>query len=356
MSPADCVSNASAMMIVGFEGTSVPDQLRRFVKAGPPAGVVLFARNLTDTDQIAELTRELRSLWPEDATPLIAVDQEGGPVRRLRDPCCPEMLALPAAARLGEHGDAELTREAGRITAAQLAALGFNLNFAPVLDVHSNPANPIIGDRAFGSDPHTVIQHARAWSLGSLAGGVLPCGKHFPGHGDTDLDSHLALPSILCDRDQLEARELPPFREAVRWDIPALMTAHVVFRELDPQWPATLSPEVIPELLRDRLGYTGVVISDDLEMAAIAERHTPDEIAQRGLSAGLDIFLVCRDLAFATRIRDAIAQSPEHRAIQDALGRVAHFRSLAEDNAGRPWSGSLPCVEEGLQLLAKLTP
>jgi beta-N-acetylhexosaminidase len=289
-------------------------------------------------------------------TPLIAGDQEGGPVRRLRSPCCPEMLDLPAAARLGDHGDPEVTREASRITAAQLAALGFNLNFAPVLDVHSNPANPIIGDRAFGTEPSRVVDHARAWSQGSLEGGVLPCGKHFPGHGDTDLDSHLDLPSIHCGREQLAVRELPPFREAVRWEIPALMTAHVVFRDLDPDWPATLSPQVIPELLRGELGFEGVVISDDLEMAAIAKRHTADEIAERGLAAGLDIFLVCRDLGFSTRIRNAIAQSDDQGAVERALRRVRQLRSRAEDNAGRPWSGALPWVEEGRRLLAQLSP
>jgi len=267
------------------------------------------------------------------------------------------MLAVPAAAEVAHRQDTELTREAGRITAVQLAALGFNLNFAPVLDVHSNPHNPIIGKRSFGTTPEIVSAHARAWAEGSLAGGVLPCGKHFPGHGDTDVDSHLALPVIHHEPAVLNGRELPPFRAAVQWGIPALMTAHVVYKSLDPQWPATLSSHVIPEVLRGQLGFEGTVISDDLEMAAIAKRHSPEEIAERGLAAGLDLFLVCRDLNFATEIRLALSRSAStaEAHIRGALRRLESLRRLGQDNAGRPWPGTLPAVSEGEELLERLS-
>ena len=346
---------------MGFHGTSVPGALRRYVAEGAPAGAVLFGRNIESTGQVAELLRELRGLWPaEGPTPLLAVDQEGGAVRRLKSPQVPEFIPLPTARQVAASGDMETTREAGRLTAMQLAALGFNMNFAPVLDVDSNPNNPVIGARSFGSTPTVVAQHGRAFVEGSLDGGVLPCIKHFPGHGDTDTDSHLALPRLHHPRERLEAIELAPFREAMGWHISAIMTAHVVFSALDDQWPATLSDRVLPTLLRTEMGYDGVVISDDLEMKAIADHHDPDTVARRGLDATVDLFLVCEHLDLAAAIRDGLraAEGSSHaraRQVKEARRRVLALRKQAHDHAAQPYGGTLPGVAEAEALVARLT-
>lgn len=332
-------------MMVGFEGEDVTDELRDYVAQGVPCGVVLFRRNLTSTAQSASLLRDLRGLWPSDGpTPLMAVDQEGGRVQRLKPPHCPEIAPMPTAGLLAQEDDLERTRASGALAGRQLSSLGFNLDFAPVLDVDSNPGNPIIGDRAFGHDPDTVIRHALTWAQGLEGEGVLACGKHFPGHGDTDQDSHLTLPRLPHDLERLCRVELPPFEAAVQSGLGAIMSAHIVFEALDDRWPATLSERVLPALLRERLGYEGVVFSDDLEMAAIDAHHDARSIARQGLAAGIDVFLVCRRLDRAREIRTALAQAAcSDRAVLERLERaserVSLLRARATDHAHGPFSG-----------------
>ncbi len=352
---------AAAAMMLGFQGQEPSEALSRFVRETPPAGVIVFQRNIRSTAQAAQLTRDLRALWPADApAPWIALDQEGGRVRRLKAPQCPEVSALPDARVWGLLGDVEATRLAGEVTGRQLAALGFNLDFAPVLDVDSNPANPVIGPRSFGATPDAVIRHALAWAEGLRAGGVVGCGKHFPGHGDTDLDSHLALPRLAHDLERLRRVELAPFRAAIERHVcEAMMSAHIVFEALDPQWPATLSPRVIPTLLRDELGFDGVLFSDDLEMQAIAAHQSPDTIARRGLEATLDVFLVCHEVSHATAIRDAIARaagesSTHAAALAAANRRVQALREVTPDHARTPWAGGVPMQREGQALVDRV--
>ena len=210
------------------------------------------------------------------------------------------MRALAAA------GDAQLTRDAGKVLGTQLRALGVNLDFAPVLDVDTNPNNPVIGDRAFADTPDVVIEHALAFAEGLHAGGVLSCGKHFPGHGDTDLDSHLALPRLRHERSRLDAIELPPFRAAAG-RIPSLMTAHVVFESVDAEVPATMSRAAVGELLRNDVGFEGAVFSDDLEMKAVSDRYSIEEAGVLAIEAGCDLLLVCSDVEAAGRLREALA-------------------------------------------------
>jgi beta-N-acetylhexosaminidase len=326
--------------VVGFDGESVPDDLRRFVAEARPSGVVLFGRNIRSVAQTAALIRELRGLWPSAApAPLIAVDQEGGPVRRLKAPGCPEVLQLPAARELAAFDDPALTAEAGRVAGAELAALGFNLDFAPVLDVDSNPHNPIIGRRAFGREPEAATTHALAFARGLKASKILSCGKHFPGHGDTAVDSHLTLPRLAHGLDRLRDLELRPFAAAVAAGFPSLMTAHIVFEALDSEWPATLSPRVIPELLRGELGFDGAVFSDDLEMAAIAAHHDAESIARQGRAATVDLFLACRDLGRAAALRDALARLGPSPA---SARRIAALRAVATDHAAATAPATLP--------------
>lgn len=350
--------HTAELVIVGFEGETVSAELRRLIERAPPAGVILFKRNISSVAQVAALTRELRGLWPKDApTPFIAVDQEGGPVRRLKAPDCPEVLETPAMRVLGRLDDAALTAEVGELMARQLAALGFNLNFAPVLDVDSNPNNPVIGERSFSSDPEAVIRHGLALAEGLERGGVIPCGKHFPGHGDTLLDSHHALPALAHDLERLRALELKPFAAAARAKLPMIMTAHVLFGALDAERPATLSPRVLGDLLRGELGYEGVIVSDDLEMRAVADRYDARALAALGLAAGLDLFLVCHTASLAEGIALTLAElaadDPEAAArIERSRARVMSLRRRASDPLGRPFVGIVPGHERA-EILAQ---
>ena len=257
---------------------------------------------------------------------MTSVDQEGGNVARLREGFTP----VPAMQVLGAADDAALSFEVGRILGRELRAVGLDLDYAPVLDVNTNPDNPVIGKRAFGDDPDLVAWHATALAKGMVFEGVAACGKHFPGHGDTLQDSHHELPRLPHALERLEQVELVPFRIAVKAGIPAIMTAHVVFPVLDPEWPATASEPVISGLLRGKLGYEGLVVTDDLEMKAIAQHYPLEEVVVRGLNAGVDLFLCCHTHEKVVAVVDAIEQAvldgrvPSHR-FQQALDRVDAF-------------------------------
>ncbi|MCB9601593.1 MAG: beta-N-acetylhexosaminidase [Sandaracinus sp.] len=306
--------------MVGYPSTEPPRVVRDALQEGSLAGVILFKRNLVDgPEAVAETLATLKS--PEPA--LVAVDQEGGRVARFGPP----VLKLPPMRVLGERDDVELTRRCGRVLGRQLKALGFTMDFAPVLDVDTNPDNPVIGDRSFGREPERVIRHGLAFADGLADSGLLGCGKHFPGHGDTDTDSHFALPTLRHDAERLEAVELAPFAAASR--IPALMTAHVLFEALDPDVPATLSKAVVTDLLRGRLGYPGVVISDDLEMKAVADRYGVSESAVRAIEAGCDLLLVCSDVDACFAAREALARRASEDAVFAARLREAGDRTLA---------------------------
>ena len=310
---------AGQVMVVGFEGTTLPTDLDRWLRADTLAGLILFSRNIDDPHQAHDL---IDSATNGELPPLVCVDQEGGRVERLKAP----VLELPPMRDLGTIGDAELTQQVGFALGRQLAAVGFNMNFAPVLDVDSNPDNPIIGDRAFGPDVDTVTTHAYAFAEGLRHAGILACGKHFPGHGDTDLDSHLALPTVNHDRARLARVELAPFGHAVG-RLPALMTAHVVFEALDPGVPATLSHQIVTGVLRQELNYGGVVISDDLEMKAVADTWGVVDAGIEAIAAGCDIVLVCSDVSAASALRDALIEEAESSSIFNARLKDAAARS-----------------------------
>ncbi len=326
---------AGRVLCAGFPGKDLPEPLRERLAVGALGGVILFKRNLGSLEEIAALVRTALAASP-DLSPLVAIDQEGGRVARLGAP----IVKLPPMRRLGEAGDTALTERCGAVLGAQLAALGFNLDFAPVLDVDTNPDNPVIGDRAFGRDSETVTAHALAFARGLSAAGVASCGKHFPGHGDTDLDSHLALPRIAHDRARLDAVELAPFR-AARGAVPSIMTAHVVFDALDRDVPATLSRRVITGLLREELGYDGVIVSDDLEMKAVFDRWGVAESAVRAIEAGCDLLLVCSRLdlveeAAAALVARASVDAEFASRLADAASRVDRMRAAHPARSSSP--------------------
>ena len=311
------------LIVGGFEGPELSKSFRASLERGERAGAILFSRNVVDLDQVAALNASILAARPEAS---IAIDQEGGRVARLRAP----FPSLPPMRVLGAIDDVALTERAGAALGEALAALGFNLDFAPVMDVDTNPNNPVIGDRAFGSDPALVARHGVAFIRG-LERFVHGCAKHFPGHGDTDLDSHLALPRVSRARESLIATERVPFAAASRAGVASMMSAHVVYDAFDDR-PATLAPSIATDLLRRELAFEGVLFSDDLLMAAVAQRNDPGGVAIEAVAAGCDMLLVCRDEAIQEVVLEALAReeaaSPAFRArIAEALGRAEGLRS-----------------------------
>src|SRR5919197_247731 len=282
---------ASQLFMVGLPGPTLDRATRAFLAEHPPGGIILFKRNIRSAAQLRRFVAAIHETGA-GVRPLVALDHEGGRVHRLPRP----FTHFPPAATVAGCGDLRLAEALGRAMGRELAAVGIDLDFAPVLDVWSNPRNRVIGDRAFGSDPARVARHALAFARGLARAGVLACGKHFPGHGASVGDSHFVLPRVRRSRRALAAVDLLPFARAIAAGIPALMTAHVLYPALDPRRPATLSPAICRDLLRRRLGFRGVLFSDDLEMQALAARQTPPRAAVQALQAGCDMLLVCQSL------------------------------------------------------------
>lgn len=279
------------LIMVGFDGTHTNEAIETHIRERYVGGIVLFSRNIQSPKQTAELTNQLQRLAESTVhrIPLfIGIDQEGGWVIRLKEGA----TVLPGNMALGATGSTELAERAGEITAVELAAVGVNLNFAPVMDVNNNPQNPVIDRRSFGGSPELVSRLGVAYIHGLQRNGVLGTAKHFPGHGDTTVDSHFDLPTVNHNRERLHALELHPFRAAIDADVAAIMTAHIVYPAFDPDRPATLSPTVLTDLLRDELGYDGLLITDDMEMKAIDDRYRSGEAAVMAVEAGADIVMV----------------------------------------------------------------
>ncbi|HEX7519276.1 MAG TPA: beta-N-acetylhexosaminidase, partial [Candidatus Deferrimicrobium sp.] len=319
---------------VGFEGKTLPAALSRWLEAGEVGGVVLYSRNIEHPAQVRALCQEIRSAAGRgNPLPLIAVDQEGGRVARLKDPPFTGFPPARACSLFCCRNEA-VAEGVGAATAAELRAVGIDVNFAPVLDVDSNPRNPVIGDRAFSEEAHTAAALGIAFAKGSLSRGILPVGKHFPGHGDTSADSHEELPVVRAGRQTLLRRELLPFRRAARAGIPALMTAHVMYLALDRALPATLSRKILHNLLREQMRFRGAVISDALEMKAIADRFGIGEAAVLAVTAGCDVVLVCRGEKDQAETIDLLARETRdrptfRRAVAAAAVRSGRLRAWA---------------------------
>ncbi|MEJ2229644.1 MAG: beta-N-acetylhexosaminidase [Nitrospirales bacterium] len=342
------------MCMIGFEGTEVTPDLRAWMREYQPGGIILFSRNLVNPTQIAHLTNDLQTL-AGDIPLLIGIDQEGGRVSRLPS----GFTIFPPAATVAQQGSTELAYQAAAVTAKELRAVGINMNMAPVLDIHTNPSNPIIGDRAFGTEPEQVCLMGAATIAGLHDHRVLACGKHFPGHGDTNADSHVELPVVHATRERLEEVELRPFQYAIDHGLRAMMTAHVHYPALDLTNPATLSPTILSGMLRQQMGFSGVILSDDLEMRAILDHSKVGDAAVRSLQAGVDMLLVCKTLALETEtleaVRRAIAsQELDAASLESSLARIAsvkqHFASPYQpiDPRSIPSTVGIPAHQEVL--------
>jgi beta-N-acetylhexosaminidase len=288
VSPLALRRQIGQLLIAGFDGHQLPAELRSVAREFGLGGVILFARNVANPEQVAEVAFEASRLVPD--LPLwVSVDQEGGRVARLRAP----FTEWPPMAALGRSGDVALAERFARALAAELKAVGITLDYTPVLDVHTNPKNPVIGDRALGERAADVARLGSAIVRTLQAEGIAACGKHFPGHGDTSTDSHHELPRLEHPPERLRETEFVPFRAAVDAHVATIMTAHVFVPSLDETRPATLSRRIVGDLLRDELKFDGVILSDDLEMKAIAGEYAVPSAAVLAVEAGCDAVLIC---------------------------------------------------------------
>jgi beta-N-acetylhexosaminidase len=313
--PAAIRRDIGQLLIGSLPGVTITPDIRSLAREFSLGGITLFARNIEAPEQVAELSIDTQTLAAE--LPLwVSVDQEGGRVARLRKP----FTEWPPMAVLGRSGSTELASRFAAALAVELAAVGITLDYAPVLDIHTNPTNPVIGDRALAENADTVARLGAAIVRGLQDNGIAACGKHFPGHGDTSVDSHLDLPIVEHPPDRLRRVEGVPFREAIRAGVAFIMTAHVLVPSLDEARPATLSRRIVQNILRDELGYQGVILSDDLEMKALARSYAVPDAAVEAIAAGCDAVLVCSGSV------DAQAATLEElvHAVED--GRIAYKR------------------------------
>lgn len=304
-SNADAEREAAGFLMIGFDGHELTADAVELIRRGV-FGLILFARNFASRGQVRELARLAKAAAPRPVA--IAVDHEGGRVQRFRGP---GFTDTPPMRDIGGHRDGaeQRARAIGQLFAAELRPIGIDIDFAPVLDVDSNPANPVIGERSFGSDAAVVAAVGAALIDGLQSGGVAACGKHFPGHGDTDTDSHHHLPRLAHSLERLREVELAPFRAAIAADVASIMTSHILFAELDPDRPATMSPALLQGILRRELGFRGVIVSDDLEMKAIADHFPMPHAAVDAVRAGCDLLLCCHTASLQRSILEALAKA-----------------------------------------------
>ena len=326
------------LFMAGFEGVAIPDTLKELLREGL-GGVILFKRNISSVEQLRSLTQELRDVAGRPL--LIGVDHEGGRVFRLPKPFTqiPPMQCLGAYAQ--SHADGEVVaHRLATMMASELAAVGINVNFAPVLDVHTNLSNPIIGDRAFGNDHTRVASLGCAMIKGFAEGNIIACGKHFPGHGDTGQDSHLTLPVLPHTWERLRWCELVPFAAAIAAGVPMIMPGHLLYGAIDAANPIPFSERGITGLLRDEMKFDGVIVTDDLEMGALRNICSVADAAFRALRAGCDLAMICRDLTATqhaiARVEEAVTlRQLDAQRLQQSIQRIDYL-------ANRYHSQSLP--------------
>lgn len=303
-------------LIIGLRGPRLLPEEREFIIKYNIGGVILFARNLESPEQIHALCSELHSLRAEtkDHAPLIvSIDMEGGRVHRLKSP----FTFWPALKHIGDIGSSSLAFRFALNMGEELRAFGINLDFAPCIDVYMNPKNEVIGDRSLSTDPEVVTQLSSALVRGYLKAGVIPCAKHFPGHGSTEIDSHFALPvseENLMDLDKSKALE--PFKKVFKSRCDLVMTAHIHYPKIDAKWPVTLSPVFLKQILRDVLRYRGLIITDDLDMKALAKHFPKDQIPVQALMAGANILLYCNDFDSPVKALNSIARAIKEKTLK----------------------------------------
>lgn len=317
------------MVVVGLEGYTVDENTKAMIEKHHVGGFIFFGRNVESTKQLLALVNSLKEINSKansrNNLPLfVSVDEEGGKVSRVPR----EFKKLPTNKEIGKINSGDFSYQIGGILAEETKAFGFNMNFAPVLDVNSNPNNPVIGDRSFGDDVEVVSTLGIQTMKGIQAGGVIPVVKHFPGHGDTAVDSHIGLPVIENDMERLRSLELVPFKEAIYNQADAVMIAHILLNKIDPKYPASLSKPIITDLLRKQLNFDGVVITDDMTMGAIVENYTLGDAAVKSVNAGTDIVLVCHGYENGMTVIDAMKKAIQDGTITEERVNESAYRVL----------------------------
>ena len=302
------------LMIFGLNGTETDEHIKKMIIENHIGGIILFKYNISNPKQTIGLLNSLKEANIYNPIPLfLSIDEEGGKVSRLSDP----FFKLPEAKKIGDIDDKEISLEYGKILGRRIKSLGFNMDFAPVLDVNSNPKNPVIGSRAFGSTIDTVVNNGLKVMKGINSEYIISIIKHFPGHGDTDMDSHMDMPIVKKDLEELESLELIPFIEGINRDVDGIMVGHILYSKLDKTYPATLSKEIITNLLREKLSYDGVVISDDMTMGAIIKNYSIEDASTQFLKSGGDILLICHGYENQIKVIDKIKEEVEKGTITE---------------------------------------
>ncbi|MCF6408133.1 beta-N-acetylhexosaminidase [Alkalihalobacillus sp. EGI L200015] len=302
------------MIIAGFSGTGYNDEINDLLQQYKIGGFIFYQENMTTPQQTVELLNTIKELNDRNPLPvLLGIDQEGGRISRLPG----NLEKIPTSKEIGEKDNAKLSYEIGKILADEVKSFGFNLNFAPVLDINSNPDNPIIGDRSFGSEPSIVSRIGVQMMKGMQSENVIPVIKHFPGHGDTDVDSHLELPVVNKSQEELNSFELKPFIDAFQEDSDVVMIAHILLSQLDPHYPSSLSEEIVANILRDDLKFDGVIMTDDMTMNAIENNFNLQDASVRAIQAGNDIIMVAHNYNKVIAVYEAIETAVRNGEISE---------------------------------------
>lgn len=335
---------AGQHFLLDFSGAEVTGEVERLIRHGRIGGIILFAKNIRSIAQVRGLTADLQRIASGAGLPplFISIDQEGGMVNRLTD----GVTVFPGAMGIAAAGRTEDAAAAGRMTALELRALGINVNHAPVLDVNTDVANPIIGVRAFGDDPDEVARLGAAYVAAAQGAGILATPKHFPGHGATPVDSHFDLPRVHKDPVSLRRDDIEPFAGAFAAGADGLVTAHIVYPEIDPDLPATLSPAVVTRLLREELGFRGVVFTDSMEMQAISARWGRGPAAVMALAAGVDVIMACGPTKMQWTSIEAVRKAAEEGRLDSAALRHSAARIADMKDRYARASGSTPAFEK----------
>jgi beta-N-acetylhexosaminidase len=302
------------LMIVGFNGTVMDEKVKDMIEKNHIGGLILFKENIANVEQTTQLLNTLKKTNNPNPIPLfLSVDEEGGKVHRLSH----EFLKMPSAKKIGDINDEKVSLEYGKILGMRIKSLGFNMDFAPVLDINSNPKNLVIGNRAFGSTVDVVVNNGLQVMRGINSESIVSIIKHFPGHGDTATDSHINIPVVNKELKELESLELVPFTKGIAKGVDGIMVGHILFPKIDSDKPATLSKAIINDILRERLSYNGVVISDDMTMGAIMKNYSIEDAAVEFLKAGGDIVLVCHGYEDQLKVIDKIKEKVENGNITE---------------------------------------
>lgn len=334
---------------IGISGHALTADEKNFIVENNIGGVCLFGRNVADPKQVHELCYEIQSLrhkQAEKAPLFIGIDMEGGRVHRLKAP----FTVWPAVKKLGDLDAPTVSFHFANRMGQELKAVGINLDFAPCVDIFTNPANTVIGDRSLSSDPEEVAKHASALVRGYIKSGIVTCAKHFPGHGNTLVDSHEDLPVENADLARLEAVELIPFRRAVKARVDMIMTSHIKFPLIDPEWPATLSEIFIKKMIREDLRYRGVIVTDDLGMKAMTKHYGIEEVPVRALQAGVDLLLYCNDPEVPPQAVEAVLSATAQGVLSKEQLEMSYRRIMDLKKAKLTQPDPIP-LNEALSLI-----